>query len=559
MTRIALLFLTIGAFAYAAWLVLRGKPLPQPARTHGLKRRFLLATLLFVGLMSQASRGQDAGGTPDPNAPSQVSASEELWVTIRTVWRTLDPNQAEVFRQHLEMAVADGQVRQRVADILSTAFTQIADQNQLTPADTPLPPPPSETTPGTRRSQTYPEFFSEKALLQIRSLRQAQDTGGVSESFSQSVQSTLSREIEMMWLLQRAGYDKWPILDSLWQRYWSTVTAVLPIDSAAVAAKIIVEFEGGAVPSVTTSTRLVNMQNQVDGILLAGPDFSDWRAGSVSPYIESMMEGLGLIHPRGHVMCYRSQARVTERTAELQALQAELLQKCVDANVIDAQVAAWAAEPNAADPNAANTHAVALPLDFALEAEIRAFQKQVRCVMVTLYDRGEAPSSFIRNVELAADIEILPVDANEARRRDMGYYFHALLDCPSKEAFAKALEERGLIPPAQNHRMVSYNYDASCEADPNQEKVAEFISLLDSGEEITLEKEPYVLWLQSPLATDDMEYRAAIRRVCRILMKLGYLTVGDMQWLTAVEQAIGIPLTVTINGGEAEAIPPGNR
>jgi hypothetical protein len=543
MTRIALLLLTVGAFVYAVWLVLRGRPLPQPGGTHGLKRRFLLATLLFAGLLSQVSRGQSADAADpnlsDPNSPWPVVAPEDLWVTIKTVWRTLDPNQAEVFRQHLETAVADGQVRQRVADILSTAFTQIAAHSKVP-----------------RSLQDSPEFSSEKALQQIEYLRGAQQAGFLDKSTSGYIYSTLAREIEMMWLLGRVKPDERMALDALWERYRSWPPQ---IDSAAVAARIIVEMEGGMMPSQTPLVRLQNMQTRVGDLFYYGPVFSDWRSRDVSPNIESALQGMNLVNPRRYITCYRSLTRVTERTAELKELQAVLLQKCVDANVIDEQIAAWVADPNGADPNAVDSHAVPLPLDFAVEAEMCAYQKQVRCVMVELYKRGEVPSSFVRDVELAADIEILLVDPNEARRRDMGYFLHALLDCPSKEPFVAALEDRGLVPPAQNHRMVTYNYDESCEADPNENHVLEFTSLLDSGTDVTLKDDDRLIWPASLLPSEDREYRLTMRRVCRILTSLGYT---DTQWLTAVEKAIGIPVVATISteATEITTIPiPGTR
>ena len=171
--------------------------------------------------------------------------------------------------------------------------------------------------------------------------------------------------------------------------------------------------------------------------------------------------------------------------------------------------------------------------------------------MVELYNRGEVPSSFVRDVELAADIEILPVDSSEARRRDMGYFLHALLDCPSREPFVTALQDRGLIPPAQNHRMVTYNYDISCEADPHESHVLEFTSLLDSGADVTLDKDQFLIWPASFLPSEDLEYRMTIRRACRILTKLGYT---DAQWLAAMDQAIGIPGVATISEEAGEII-----
>ena len=550
MARITLFFLAVGAFAYAVWLVLAGKPLPQPGRTRGLKRRFLLAALLFVGLLSHVSRGRPATDAPTalagPDTSSHAVEPGDLWVTIKAVWRTLDPNQAEVFRQHLETAVAEGQVRQRVCDMLSTAFAEIAARHALTRQDDPSASP----TPLPRSFDSYPEYSSGRALGEIEYLRAIAQAGNVNEVTSESVHAVLAREIEMMWLLGRASLDEWMALEALWQRYASSPTSAPPIDSAAVAAKIMVELEGWPTSFLTSAARFRTMEDQVHRLFRAGPAFSDWYSTSVSPNILSMLQELGLAEvPRP--TCYRSLPRVTERTAELQELQAELLEQCVDANIIDEQIAAWAADPNGADPNAADFPAVALPVDFALDAEIRAYQKQIRCVMFKLYERGEVPSSFVRGVELAADVEILPVEPNEARRRDMGYFFHALLDCPARAPFVAALEDRDLIPPAQNHRMVAYNYSDSCEADPDQDALAEFISLLDSGGDVALDRDALLIWPACLLPTEDIDYRMTLRRACRILTKLGYT---DSQWRAAVDEVIGIPVVATISEETDEII-----
>jgi len=49
-----ILILTVAAFFYALGLVLSGRKLPEPAQARGLRRRFILATLLFVGLLGFA-------------------------------------------------------------------------------------------------------------------------------------------------------------------------------------------------------------------------------------------------------------------------------------------------------------------------------------------------------------------------------------------------------------------------------------------------------------------------------------------------------------------------
>jgi len=174
-----------------------------------------------------------------------------------------------------------------------------------------------------------------------------------------------------------------------------------------------------------------------------------------------------------------------------------------------------------------------------------------------LYNRGEVPSSFVRDMELAADIEILPVRPNEARRRDMSYFLRALLDCPSKEPLAKALEDRDLIPPAQNHRVITSIYDNACDAEPDPNRVTEFISWLDDGAKVILEDDQYLIWPAFLLPSEDLDYRMAMRRVCRVLARLGYT---NTQWLSAVEKAIGIPVVATISEEATQTIviqPPG--
>jgi hypothetical protein len=99
--------------------------------------------------------------------------------------------------------------------------------------------------------------------------------------------------------------------------------------------------------------------------------------------------------------------------------------------------------------------------------------------------------------------------------------------------------------------MVVYNYDESCEVDPNQTHVGEYISLLDSTDEIVLEDDQYLFWPETFLPREDLDYRLTLRRVCRILTYLGY---ADTQWLTAVEESIGIPVIATISEDTDEII-----
>lgn len=56
MSKIGLLVLVVAAFLYAGWLVVMKKNLPDSRLATGLKKRFLLATFLFVGMLALSCR-----------------------------------------------------------------------------------------------------------------------------------------------------------------------------------------------------------------------------------------------------------------------------------------------------------------------------------------------------------------------------------------------------------------------------------------------------------------------------------------------------------------------
>jgi len=245
MSKITLVFLAAGAFLYAAWLTLFRRDLPDPASSRGLRRRFILATLLFVGLLSLTSCKDDPqtimcyAPMRSTNAPPvQGSTTNNAAVTLKAVWRTLDPGRSQEFRSELAKAVDGGEIRQRVADVLSFAFAEIAAHRSRT-RGTGLRTTCYEMTQlGGQMMATR-----ENALKQIELLAKAREAGTIDEETSKKAYETLAQQIEDLSALRDMTGSDWRTQAEL-LRSWKDRKQE-PADSVRVAASMIVEMEGG--------------------------------------------------------------------------------------------------------------------------------------------------------------------------------------------------------------------------------------------------------------------------------------------------------------------------
>jgi hypothetical protein len=218
---------------------------------------------------------------------------------------------------------------------------------------------------------------------------------------------------------------------------------------------------------------------------------------------------------------------VKARSEELKQLQQELLDKNVKAGVLEVEVAEKVAATR--EPAA----------DYATEKDIREYQKNVRRAVRLLYKRGELPSSFVEELEQAADAEIISFSASKALRNDMRYHFRSLLRRTEGDAVLKALERRKLIPAARNHRLVmDWRGDGGAAT-----KLAEFERLVDSEDDFELAGDSDVKIKQWQIPQRDTEYRLKMRRVCRALVKTGLVGEGALRH---VEELIGVPIVGTL-------------
>ena len=533
MSKIALAALTIAAFAYALWLMLLKRRAPDPARASGLKKRFILATLLFVGLLGSAACGEtdDPRTTcyaplPDPPTTRPGTSRAELVGMLKAVWRTLDPKQSDAFRQKLESAAAQGAVRKKLADMLAVAYAEIAYHKQRTRG----PGPNATCYLMTELGYTLSDS-REAALKQLELLEKVRASGKIDEATASKAHTALSRELEMFYRASDVGASKgYRDGDRLARDYDDG--KVFPGDVATVAAAMIVEMEDGPAPALTPATRLAAMKSRVKDLLKRGPAGNDWIDPDVNPNVLTVLAKAGLLEAAPMVLCYdRLAAPVAARSKELETLQRDILDRSVETGILDVETAEKAGIATARE---------AAP-DYATEKDIKTYQKKVRRAVRILYKRGELPSAFVEEVERAVDVDIVAFNPSKALRNDVGYHLRSVLWQPIRDSHLKGLEKRGLIPPAKNHRGVLDWYGRAQDlSEPQKKQVAQFFSLLDgkTGFALPGDEKAIPRW---QLPRTDADYRLRVRTVCRALVKTGL--VSDTERLAPIGHAIGIPVT----------------
>ncbi|MBN2138081.1 MAG: hypothetical protein JW720_09755 [Sedimentisphaerales bacterium] len=532
MTKITVALLTVAAFIYAAFLVLAKVPLPQPRRFSGPRRRFVLATLLFVGLIGRASAMRD-----NPQvlcyyvAISPDKLKTNLAAALKAIWRTLDPNKSEKFRKKLEAAAGDGVIRSKTAEMLALAYSELAYHKERTRGKGPVATCYKMTPLGNALATTR-----ENALKQLELLEEARKAGRIDDQTARKAHDVLAKQVEMMHRSRSSmSASDWRQQSALVNKY--NQDAVTPGDSASVAAGIIVEMEDGLLPEFTASKRLAVMKQRIETLLSAGPDGNDWADPDIRPNVTAVLEKAGLIQKRPVVMCYdRAAAPVKARSDELKQLQSQLLDEKVAAGVIDAELAERAARA-AADESA---------VDYATEADIRKYQKTVRRAIRLLYKDGELPSSFVEKIAEALDIEIIAFNGEKALRNDAGYFLQSLFWQPIGSHVIEALAKRKIIPPPRNHRLVMQYFGRGGELSDKQEKqLAEFLSLVDAGTEFDLPEDGNMKVQRNAVPAEYREYRLRIRTVCRALVKTALVKPDRLRH---IEELIGIAILGKLQG-----------
>ena len=532
MSKIVIACLTVAAFGYAVWLVVSRRRLPNPKNCKGLQRRFVLATLLFVGLL--AATFSKAGMPPEVTCYDialprheirQPVTAHKFGVALEAIWRTLDPKRSDEFRNKVEAVAAEGKLRKKTADMLAVAFSELAYHKQRTRGKGPRKTCYEMSAFGATLYRTR-----ENAFKQLELLAKARESGAIDAETAAKAHAVLAREVEMFHRVKRLDLTQnWQAETHLMERY--KAGKIAPGDVASVTAAVIVEMEDGQVAHLTPARRLAAMKTRVEELLNHGPVHDDWMDPHIRPNVYAVLEKAGLIQHRPGVKCYnRSAMPVQARSDELNKLQAELLDKNVKAGVLDVEVADKTALATAKEPDA----------DYATEKDIQVYQKKLRRAVRLMYKRGELPSSFVEEVERAADIEIISFNPTKALQNDIRYYIRSLFWQPVGDEVLKTLLKRKLIPPMRNHRLImAWSSRGPTISQENQKELDEFVTLIDSDDAFELAGDKDVDILQSRIPSTDTKYRLKMRRVCRALIKTGLV---DKQRLKQVEEVIGVPI-----------------
>jgi hypothetical protein len=239
MSKIILAILTVAAFMYACWLVFFRKPLPDPRQASGFRRRFRLATLLFVGLLL----GNSAGCWTCYDISVEMAQRMELdrhkkvRTALSAVWRTLDPKQSDDFRKKLEGAVKEGAIDTKASDVLAVAYEELSYHRQRTRTDIPQPTCYDMTTLGGRLADSR-----EKVLKQLELLAKARRSGTIDEQTAFKAEMALGPELEMLFRARALSTGPGPDAESQLVQFYDE-GKVVPQYSTRKAAAVIVEME----------------------------------------------------------------------------------------------------------------------------------------------------------------------------------------------------------------------------------------------------------------------------------------------------------------------------
>jgi hypothetical protein len=214
-------FLAIAAFVYALWLVVFRLPLPNPQGATGLRKRFYLAVLLFVGLFGALL------------VSDYLYRKGVAW-TLESVWMTLDPKTEETFGQKLDAAVRDGLVTQEVSDILEVAFKELAYHREMELQG---------TCYDTGTLEIHPWESCELAFKQLELLRNARRSGKIEKDTMDKCQAVLARELEMLSRASKLSRSNSDAVKRLLDEY--SKGELKPGEAAAEAAAFIVQMETG--------------------------------------------------------------------------------------------------------------------------------------------------------------------------------------------------------------------------------------------------------------------------------------------------------------------------
>lgn len=293
----------------------------------------------------------------------------------------------------------------------------------------------------------------------------------------------------------------------------------------------------GKVPVLASIRALAEMKKQVEQLLNEGPERNDWMDPGIEPNLFAVLARAGLIQKKPMILCYsRMAGPVKARSKELRRLQRELLDKSVRAGVLDVEVAAKASVAAASEDEVA----------YSKDEDVRAYQKEVRRAVRLLYRHGELPSSFVERLERATDVDIIAFNDAKALRNDVQYQLRSLFWEPFGEEVLRMLEARKLIPPARNHRLVMDWYGPGLRP-PEEVKrqLAQFEALLDGNGKFDLPGDERILISRSQLPQNDLEYRLAVRRALRALVKTGLVSPDQLRPL---EELLGVPIVGRLEG-----------
>ncbi len=228
MSKLLIGVFAVAAFAYAAYIVVLRRPLPELARTKGFKRRFLLTAMVFVGLMfailNFSDAGEARGNETAASPPEEKLGIGDFIALANSIWQGLDKSKIESFDRTVDEFSSSGAFDAKVASYLKLAYAEMARHKAMTSSRV--------TCYMMTRAGGDARASRDRLKTQLEIVDKAKSEGRLTPETAEVAAKAIAKELETISQLvlppQKAGGTRQPEVDAA---------------SAQKAAELIVELQ----------------------------------------------------------------------------------------------------------------------------------------------------------------------------------------------------------------------------------------------------------------------------------------------------------------------------
>jgi len=226
MTKLITATLLVAAFVYAAYLVYLRRPIPALAKSGIIKRRFLLATMIFVsflgGVMAEDKKEITCYKPMPPKEETPKFSSLENFVSsVKAAWKALDSMKTDEFNKQVEQGVQAKLFSSKTGEFLILAYSEISHHKRRYGAACYKMPPVGMMM----------QASCENLEKQLDDISAAVAKKTLSDEVAKTASAAIAKELEILKFLNATKEDRPETND------------IVVSEESKEAAKIIVELQ----------------------------------------------------------------------------------------------------------------------------------------------------------------------------------------------------------------------------------------------------------------------------------------------------------------------------